>query len=153
MPFLGVHFTVTVEGRVKVGPTASPALWREQYDGLRGLDARDAAEVLPRHLSLALRAGFDFRSLALEELRKRRRWRLLSLASLLVDGIDPRSYRRWGRPGIRAQLVHLPTRRLEMDFVIEGDARSTHVLNAVSPAFTCCLPFARHVVDDIARRL
>jgi hypothetical protein len=36
------------------------------------------------------------------------------------------------------------------DFVIEGDDRSLHVLNAVSPAFTCALPFADFVVDRIA---
>ena len=36
-----------------------------------------------------------------------------------------------------------------MDFVLEGDHRSMHVLNAVSPAFTCSLPFARYVCDHI----
>jgi hypothetical protein len=36
-----------------------------------------------------------------------------------------------------------------MDFVLEGDARSMHVLNAVSPAFTCSLPFASYVCDHI----
>ncbi|MEK9737204.1 MAG: FAD-dependent oxidoreductase, partial [Candidatus Nanopelagicales bacterium] len=35
-PFLGVHLTVTVQGRTKVGPTAIPSLWREDYGGLRG---------------------------------------------------------------------------------------------------------------------
>ena len=29
-PFLGVHATVTVDGTVKIGPTAIPGLWREQ---------------------------------------------------------------------------------------------------------------------------
>ena len=29
-PFLGVHLTVTVDGRAKIGPTAIPALWREE---------------------------------------------------------------------------------------------------------------------------
>ncbi len=29
-PFLGVHFTVTAQGAVKIGPTAIPAFWREQ---------------------------------------------------------------------------------------------------------------------------
>ena len=33
-PFLGVHFTVGVDGAVKIGPTAIPAFWREQYEGL-----------------------------------------------------------------------------------------------------------------------
>jgi hypothetical protein len=36
-----------------------------------------------------------------------------------------------------------------MDFVIEGDAHSTHLLNAVSPGWTCSIPFACHVVDQI----
>ena len=32
-PFLGVHATVTVGGAMKIGPTAIPAFWREQYAG------------------------------------------------------------------------------------------------------------------------
>ena len=36
-----------------------------------------------------------------------------------------------------------------MDFVIEGDAKSLHVLNAVSPAWTCSIPFANYVCDKI----
>ncbi len=39
-----------------------------------------------------------------------------------------------------------------MDFLIEGDARSLHVLNALSPAWTCSMPFAEHVVDEIAKK-
>jgi hypothetical protein len=39
-----------------------------------------------------------------------------------------------------------------MDFRVEGDDRSFHVLNAVSPAFTCAFPFARHVVDEMEER-
>jgi len=37
-----------------------------------------------------------------------------------------------------------------MDFVTEGDERSLHILNAVSPAFTCALPFADFACDKIA---
>ena len=33
-PFLGIHFTVTAENNIKIGPTASPAFWRENYGGL-----------------------------------------------------------------------------------------------------------------------
>jgi hypothetical protein len=56
---------------------------------------------------------------------------------------------KWGRPGIRAQLLDITKRKLEMDFVLEGDHRSMHVLNAVSPAFTCSLPFSSYVCDHI----
>ncbi len=43
--------------------------------------------------------------------------------------------------------MHKATGRLEMDFVVRGDERSTHVLNAVSPAWTSSLAFAQYVVD------
>jgi (S)-2-hydroxyglutarate dehydrogenase len=37
-PFLGVHFTITVDGKVKIGPTAIPAFWREHYHRLSGFN-------------------------------------------------------------------------------------------------------------------
>ena len=39
-----------------------------------------------------------------------------------------------------------------MDFIVEGDARSTHVLNAVSPAWTSSLAVGAYVVDGIFAR-
>lgn len=65
----------------------------------------------------------------------------------MVQGTRYDDFSRWGTPGIRAQLVDTRTGALEMDFLLEGDDRSFHVLNAVSPAFTCSMPFSRHVVD------
>jgi (S)-2-hydroxyglutarate dehydrogenase len=35
-----------------------------------------------------------------------------------------------------------------MDFVVEGDLQTIHVLNAVSPAFTSSFPFAKWVVEN-----
>jgi (S)-2-hydroxyglutarate dehydrogenase len=151
-PFLGVHFTVTVEGRAKIGPTAVPAFWRENYGGLQNFNARELVDVVGREAGLFLRDDFGFRSLALRELRKHHRPTLIRQASELAR-IEASSYRSWGRPGIRAQLLDTRTRRLVMDFVVEGDDRSFHVLNAVSPAFTCALPFATHVVTEIEKRV
>lgn len=148
-PFLGVHFTVTVDGRVKIGPTAIPALWRENYGGLSGFSATEMAEIALRQAGLLLGAGFDFRSLALEEIRKNSRRVMVGLAARLADGVEPRNYRRWGKPGIRAQLMDVRSRSLVMDFLFEGDERSLHVLNAVSPGFTCAMPFASFVVDKV----
>lgn len=151
-PFLGVHFTVTVHGDVKIGPTALPALWREQYDLWRRFRAGELIEIGGLMGSLLLRAGFEFRALARQELAKISARRLAALAGELVTGVDPAHYTRWAKPGIRAQLLDVRTRKLEMDFVVEGDARSYHVLNAVSPAFTCSIPMARHIVADVSER-
>ena len=46
-------------------------------------------------------------------------------------------------------LLDIRKRRLEMDFVLAGDDHSMHALNAVSPAFTCSLPFSQYVRDWI----
>jgi L-2-hydroxyglutarate oxidase LhgO len=148
-PFLGVHLTVSVRGEVTLGPTAIPALWPEQYRGLAGLSARDLFTTSIGHLQLMASGDGTFYRLAWEELRKYSRPFLVHRADGLVDGLDARDFPSWGPAGIRAQLYHRPTRKLEMDFVVEGDGQSTHVLNAVSPAFTCSLPFAEYVVDRI----
>jgi L-2-hydroxyglutarate oxidase len=148
-PFLGVHFTVTTHGRTKIGPTAIPAFWREQYSGLSRFSLRELADIVAREMMLLIRNDFAFRSLAVSEMKKYRRSVLLSLAAGMVTGLDPRHYNHWGKPGIRAQLLDTRTRKLVMDFHVEGDDKSMHVLNAVSPAFTSSIPFAAHVVDGI----
>lgn len=148
-PFLGVHFTLAVDGRVKIGPTAIPAFWRENYRGFSNFSAREMFEITGLELGLLWRNESGFRRLALTELSKQSRAKMVKLASDLATGVTERNYANWGKPGIRAQLYDLKRRRLEMDFRFEGDARSFHVLNAVSPAFTCALPFTRHLFDEI----
>jgi L-2-hydroxyglutarate oxidase LhgO len=151
-PFLGVHFTVTVDGHVKIGPTAIPCLWREQYGGTSRFRARELGQMVRIGVPLFFRAGFDFRALAFEEVRKYWKPHLVKQAGALAEGVTASQYRRWGRPGIRAQLVDVRRRALVMDFHLEGDEQSMHVLNAVSPAFTCSFPFARTVCDRIEQR-
>ena len=148
-PFLGVHFTITAEGKAKIGPTAIPAFWRENYEGFSNFKMGELLEVAGRGLGLLTDAQFDYRRLAVEEIAKYSRSRMVSLASALAEGVEEKHYQKWGRPGIRAQLLDITKKKLEMDFVLEGDDRSMHVLNAVSPAFTCSLPFASYVCDRI----
>jgi (S)-2-hydroxyglutarate dehydrogenase len=148
-PFLGVHFTITADGKAKIGPTAIPAFWRENYEGFGNFKLGELIEVAGRGLGLLTGAQFDYRRLAVDEITKYSRKKMVSLASLLADCVREENYVTWGRPGIRAQLLDITKRKLEMDFVLEGDHRSIHVLNAVSPAFTCSLPFASYVCDHI----
>ena len=148
-PFLGVHFTVTAEGKVKIGPTAIPAFWRENYKGLTNFNFNELMEIIFRQAGLFCSSDFDFKNLAFEELQKYSQAKLVSLASSLAEGVETKSFRKWGEPGIRAQLLNIRARKLEMDFVTEGDGKSLHILNAVSPAFTCALPFADFACDKI----
>jgi len=152
-PFLGVHFTVTTDGKAKLGPTAIPAFWREQYEGWENFNLYELTEIILRQAGLFLSSNFDFKALAIRELKKYAKPKLVSLASTLAEGVDIKHYQRWGQPGIRAQLLNIREKKLEMDFVLEGDDQSMHILNAVSPGFTCALPFAEYVCDKIAGKL
>jgi L-2-hydroxyglutarate oxidase LhgO len=140
---------VAASGKAKIGPTAIPGFWREQYGGMANFHWGEFFEVALRGVGLLAHSNFNFATLAVRELSKYSKSRMISLAGQLAEGVKPEHYQKWGKPGIRAQLVDIEKRKLEMDFVLEGDPHSMHVLNAVSPAFTCALPFAEHVCERV----
>lgn len=55
------------------------------------------------------------------------------------------------KSGIRPQLVNLREGKLEMDYIFQHTDRSTHVLNAISPAFTSSFAFAEMIVNNSNR--
>lgn len=148
-PFLGVHLTVTVAGRTKVGPTAIPSLWREDYAGIRGIKPAEVADIARLYPRFLRSPHHDVPGLVRSELPKYSRRYLVAQASALVPSVRTEDFRERGRVGVRAQLLHVPTGRLEMDFVVEPGERSTHVLNAVSPAWTSSLAMAEWIVERI----
>jgi L-2-hydroxyglutarate oxidase LhgO len=147
-PFLGVHYTVTVDGIIKIGPTSIPAFWRENYKGMDNFRMRELFNIMGWEARLFLSNAFGFRSLAFEEMAKYNKSHFVSMATRLVHNIDKSGFTEWSRPGIRAQLMNMKTMELVMDFVVEGDGQTIHVLNAVSPAFTSSFPFAKWVVEN-----
>ena len=152
-PFLGVHCTVTVDGRMKIGPTAFPAFWREHYQGIDNFSLVELAQVCSREFGLMFRSKFKFRELAWQELRSMGSSAMIARAAKLATGLTTDAFSMRTNPGIRAQLVDIQTGMLEMDFVMEADVNSLHVLNAVSPAFTCAIPIGAHVCDEIERQI
>jgi len=152
-PFLGVHFTITSDDKIKIGPTAIPAFWREQYQGWSNFNMPELTEIILRQAGLFLSSNFDFKALAFRELKKYSKPLLVSLATKLAKGVDIKHYRQWGLAGIRAQLLNIRKKELEMDFVLEGDKQSIHILNAISPGLTCALPFADYICDQIEGKI
>ncbi len=146
-PFLGVHFTKTVDGTIKIGPTATPAFWRENYKGLAKFSLSEMTEILFYEARLFAQNKSGFRNLALEEIRKYNKNYFISLAAKMVQNIDPQGFTEWTQPGIRAQLLDKAKLQLVQDFIVEGDDKSVHILNAVSPAFTCAFPFSSYILN------
>ena len=151
-PFLGVHLTTTVDGLVKVGPTAIPVLSREQYSLKSGFNSKEFFQILGTYPKFALSPHHDVLSLLRTELPKLSRGVLVRQAKKLAPSIKLEDFTQVGKPGIRAQLFDVQEKKLEMDFVVEGDANSTHVLNAVSPAWTSCISFSKFVVDQMQEK-
>ena len=152
-PFLGVHFTVTVDGRCKIGPTAIPALSRLNYSkfgGIKPNELWDVLTTLPKFLTSKHHDGFN---LVRSEVSKYSRKALVNQARQLVPSVAIDQFTSWGKSGIRAQLFNVATKRLEMDFVVEQIPGQTHVLNAVSPAWTSSLSFGEHVAHMVVQSL
>lgn len=148
-PFLGVHVTITAEGKVKLGPTAIPAFWREQYAAWNRFNVKEFIEILYRQIGLIAYAKFNFRQLAIAEIRKYSKRHLVNLSMSLAQGLETKHFTQYGIPGIRAQLLNIKAKKLVMDFIIEGNKKSLHILNAVSPGFTCALPFGQYICEKI----
>jgi L-2-hydroxyglutarate oxidase LhgO len=147
-PFLGVHFTLTLDQKIKIGPTANPILGREQYSLAKGWSLFDISQTIKGTHSLIRGEAHDFSKMVKSEWPKLIRREIVKQAAELVpEAINVETWKR-RPPGIRAQLVHLPTGKLEQDFVVRNHQNSTHILNAVSPGWTSSIPFGRYVAKD-----
>jgi L-2-hydroxyglutarate oxidase len=148
-PFLGVHFTRNVHGDVYLGPTAIPALGRENYGLLRGAGG-EALAILASDAALFL-ANPKFRNVALAEPRKYLPAFFHRDAARLVKRYDPRLFVAAEKVGIRPQLVDWRTKELVMDFLVLAKDASVHVMNPISPAFTSSMELARRLVEEHLR--
>ena len=145
-PFLGVHFSRSVHGDLYLGPTAIPALGRENYGLFTGTDAGGLG-ILAADAVLFLR-NRRFREVALVEPRKYWPSFFFRDARRLVKHFDPSIFERAQKVGIRPQLVNWKTKELMMDFLVETRDETVHVLNPISPAFTSSMDLAKTVADQ-----
>jgi L-2-hydroxyglutarate oxidase len=147
LPFLGIHVSRSVRGELYVGPTALPALGRENYKGLRGANVRDATLAAGVSARLYFKGDGSFRRLVHTEFRNSFRFLAARAAARLVPALRASMLRPTAKVGIRPQLVQLDTGKLEPDYVVLKAGSTLHVLNTVSPGFTSSFAFARVIVD------
>lgn len=141
LPFLGVHFTRSIDDQVEAGPNAVLAFSREGYR-CRDISPTDLWQMLrfPGFWRLSCR---QWRTGVAEWQRSLSRRRFLADLQRLLPGIVDADLAGWGS-GVRAQAVDRQGRLLD-DFVIESSEGMIHVLNAPSPAATASLAIGDHV--------
>jgi L-2-hydroxyglutarate oxidase LhgO len=152
VPFLGVHFMRTIDNHTYMGPSATPALGRENYKHLNGINLIEASSIAKFIGQQYLKAP-GFRRLVAQEARRMLKSNFAKDAQKMVPQIRNEDLVSCNKAGIRAQLLDLEKQELVMDFLVEHAENSTHILNAVSPGFTSSLRFARYVLDEDHRYL
>jgi (S)-2-hydroxyglutarate dehydrogenase len=135
LPFLGVHLTRHVDGRVSLGPTAL-------------LRARPRALVWPG----TWRMGARWWRHGISELRHAiSRRALVSTAADYVPELSAADF-DGGFAGVRAQALARDGTLVD-DFVVSETERALHVRNAPSPAATSSLALARLIADRVEATL
>ena len=144
-PFLGVHFTKVADGTVYIGPTAIPALGRENYEFFKGVD-KELFEILLREGVLFF-TNAGFRKLAVSEPGKYFLRLFFEEVKDMINDLNIEDILPSDKAGIRPQLVDWHKKELVMDFAVLKHKNSIHILNAVSPAFTSSMAFAEFVAN------
>jgi (S)-2-hydroxyglutarate dehydrogenase len=135
LPFLGIHLTRHIDGRVSVGPTA---LLQPRLRSLTWPGTWRMARRFWRPGIAELRQALSSRTLA-------------SAATRYVPELTPDDF-DGGFAGVRAQAVARNGSLLD-DFVISHTERALHVRNAPSPAATSSLAIARMIADQAEKVL
>ena len=145
-PFLGVHFTRRISGKVDAGPNAVLALAREGY-GHTDISVRDLASSLAfrgfwRMARKHWRSGLDEWHRSLSKAAFVRALQRL-LPEVGENDLVP------GGSGVRAQALK-PDGSLVDDFQFVPSGKVLHVLNVPSPAVTASLAIGKAIVDTAA---
>jgi L-2-hydroxyglutarate oxidase len=144
-PFLGVHFTRTINGEVEVGPNAVLAFKREGYRKT-SFNLRDTLETLSwkgfhKVISKYWRVGIS------EFYRSYNKKAFVKALQKLIPEIQESDLEKGGA-GVRAQACDLRGGLLD-DFYIYESRNMVHVCNAPSPAATASLSIGDHVAELI----
>ena len=149
LPFLGVHLTRMIDGRVTVGPNAVLGLKREGYKKM-DMSLGDMIEMLIfrgfwKVIQQNYRSGLsEFKN----SLFKKGYLGLVRKYSPWVELSDLGPY----PAGVRAQAV-AQDGTLIHDFLFKNTARTFHVCNAPSPAATSAIPIGNFIADKVRKQL
>lgn len=144
-PFLGVHFTRTIDDTVECGPNAVFSFKREGYDKT-DFNLTDTWDALSYRGTLKMFLK-NFRYGLSEYARSFSRKLFLRSLQRLIPTLQDEDIRPL-KSGVRAQAIGRNGKLVD-DFKIERRKNSIHVLNAPSPAATASLAIGEYI-NEIA---
>ncbi len=148
-PFLGVHFTRRITGRVDAGPNAVFALAREGYRHT-DINVRDMASAFS-YPGFWRMAGRHWRNALDEWHRSLSKAAFVKALQRLLPEIGENDLVPGGS-GVRAQALK-PDGAMVDDFQFVPSGKVLHVLNVPSPAATASLAIGKTIVETAAVNL
>ena len=145
LPFLGIHLTKTVDGRIEAGPNAVLAFSREGYSWTK-FNLFETLETITYKGMIKL--GRKYFKTGIDEMyRSLNKAAFVQEVEKLLPGIESEDLVQ--RPaGVRAQAVSDDGSLLD-DFLFEEGYKSLHVLNAPSPAATASLAIGEYIASKV----
>jgi L-2-hydroxyglutarate oxidase LhgO len=144
-PFLGIHTTSSIDGKIYLGPTASFGFGREHYRGIKGINLLDTLNNLKYSGMQFIRNHDGFRNLALQELFRLSKLGFAKEARKILPNLKYNMLSSSSKAGIRAQIFDKSQGRLVNDFLAVKRDNSLHILNSISPAWTCSFEMSKFI--------
>ena len=141
-PFLGVHFTRMIKGKIECGPNAVFTFKREGYSRT-DFDINDTLQALGFKGTWKL--FFKFWRKGIDEYKRAFSKKLfVNELAKMMPGITQDDVIS-SRSGVRAQAINSSGNMVD-DFKIINHKGTIHVINAPSPAATACLAIADEII-------
>jgi L-2-hydroxyglutarate oxidase LhgO len=146
-PFLGLHTSHKKNGDFFIGPSSTPVFGREQYDWNTNFSISEAITIGFSFIKKIISNENKLRTLALQESRLLTKGGFLKEINKLITGINKKNITASNeKVGIRSQIFDPQSKTLVNDFVVINQKHCTHVLNAISPAWTASFSFAEYLI-------
>ena len=148
-PFLGLHSSHNRDGDFYIGPSSTPVFGREQY---KGFFAKSFKESIDLFFNFSKKIVFNenkLRSLAFQELSLLTKHGFFNEIKKMFKNLSPNELELSNQKvGIRSQIFDPSKKNLVNDFVVINQKHTTHVLNAISPAWSASFAFADYLIDQ-----
>ena len=130
-----------------IGPTANFSWGRENYYGFQSFELIESFKNIATITNQYLKNRNGFKKYVHEQALLNIKPLIVKTAKGLIPKLKSSDVIKSTKVGIRSQLFNLEEQKLEDDFICLNSENSTHVLNAVSPAFTASFELADKIID------
>ena len=150
-PFLGLHSSHNRHGDFYIGPSSTPVFGREQYNGILGDNLKESISLIFNFSKKIIFNENKLRTLALQELSLLTKRGFFNQIKKMFNNINPDDLELSNQKvGIRSQIFDPQSKNLVNDFVVINQKNTTHILNAISPAWSASFAFADHLINEAA---